>query len=150
MTPTWFLSHFYHLALCRFIIGISRPSCVVFAANFSKREKVHFLNGTVIFKVFSTVRRYLQNQIQLGDDDTALGSHLGSVENHHQTIKTGPRFVPQNVLVQCRRLQDLVLQGTTKSTRNKSQKHETALKSENRFSVRCLNLTKFMLKVAES
>jgi len=36
--------------------------------------------------------------------------------------ETGHRFLPQSVvLVRCRRLHDLVLQGTTKSTRKKSQ-----------------------------
>jgi len=61
----------------------------------------------------------------LGDDDIALGPHL-EVKTCHQTLDG---FQPKPVtglplsvvLVPCRRLQDLlVLQGTTKSTRNKT------------------------------
>jgi len=53
----------------------------------------------------------------LGDVDIALGPHLEE--------KTCDRFFPLSVvLVRCLHLQDLlVLQGTTKSTRKKSQEH---------------------------
>jgi len=51
----------------------------------------------------------------LGDDDMALGPHLGE--------KPCDRFLPLSVvLVRCHRLQNLlILQGTTKSAREKSQ-----------------------------
>jgi len=59
----------------------------------------------------------------LGDDDIALGPHFEVKTWWWFSTETGHRFLPQNVvLVRCGRLQHLlVLQGTTKSTRKKSQ-----------------------------
>jgi len=81
-----------------------------------------------------TGERFVNNIPEdLGDDDIALGPHLEvktcdqfwmkTIIRQSDSTETGHRLLPQSVVLErCRRLQDLLVrQGTTKSTRKKTQ-----------------------------
>jgi len=142
--PTYYLSEHHHLRVYMAMVGIWAVRTL----------KQHIKSGHRIFH--NTIHK-LED---LGDDDIALGPHLYIDVKIISLMMVFNRNLSQQVLplsvVLVRRLQDfLVLQGTTKSTRKKSQqftkrsKVNRADKLMEKRKVVVNNRIKFVIKIVQ-